>query len=908
MHLILPCILWTASVLSLLMSVNLLRTENMKVAHNRAVVAMGFAVTLWCGGTAFMTALTKASMQWAYLCRGIYLLGLFLFLPAMFHFIASLANLNRKFVTITYAILVVTGLFLTHLVAQPSVVNFEISPWGCIYRSNFGPVRCIQMIYTVVIFILCTACDFSIIIKKKKRRERINNFIYFLTGSCIVVPMIFDTFLPMMGKRAVPSSGLGGFFALLVLYYLAKYHSAYLISRINTAEYLYGCVDMPICIANGDDMIEIITDETLHILGLSKAQLNSKNWMDLLGVDEEVRKEYSGIMSTNEPGKKYGSFVFRWSIEERIYSVRVNVVYDKYGDSICTILVFNDVTMELQMVEELAKSKEEAIAASKAKSDFLANMSHEIRTPMNTILGMNEMILRETTEESVRQCANNVERSAEALLTIINDILDFSKIESGKLEIINQPYEFAKVLNNISILFAKKAQDKGLELLWDIDPLIPATLVGDETRVQQILVNMVSNAIKYTHQGYVKVAVSYKRESSSLHVEVSDSGIGIKSHDLPKLFEAFERIEESRNRSIEGTGLGLSITLHLLKKMGSKLQVESTYGEGSRFSFVLYQQVASKEVIGDFEAYLRDNAKDAKEHKSHLVMPGASILVVDDNEMNLQVIVGLLKNSQMQIVTALSGMEALALVKMQKFDIIFMDHMMPGMDGIATLHKMQSMEHKCKETPVVALTANAISGAKEMYLAEGFYGYLTKPIMPDQLEEAIIEIMKGQNGAAKNEEARNDVSETVNVESKDAGFENTSDVGLDEKHMDDVENESVELCKPIDTNKTLAYAGGDKEMAKMVIQMYCQDEDSRDATLQQYFEAKDYENYRIQVHALKTNSYTAGLMQVGQLAEEIEMACKREDYEFACAHHTELLELYHATIAEIQRLDLETLL
>ena len=384
----------------------------------------------------------------------------------------------------------------------------------------------------------------------------------------------------------------------------------------------------------------------------------------------------------------------------------------------------------------------ELIHINKAKDDFLANMSHEIRTPLNGILGMDEMIIRESKESKIKDYALEIKSAGNTLLSIINDILDLSKIESGNFEIIPVEYDVASALNDVMNMTRHRAQKKGLGFNLTVSETIPSVLYGDEIRIRQILLNIINNAIKYTQDGYVDIDVSHAPDMTGsytdLIVKVSDTGIGIKEEDKEKLFRSFQRLEERRNRNIEGTGLGLHITNKLLEMMEGTIEVESEYGKGSTFAVTIPQKIVRGTPIGEFSKAVRNYLNNAETDVVGLYAPEARLLVVDDNEMNLDVMEGLLKETKIRTDFVDSGAACIEKVENNKYDCILLDQMMPGLNGEDTLKVMKEKDI-LNDTPVIALTADAIIGAREGYIAKGFTDYISKPVKYEILELVLKE-------------------------------------------------------------------------------------------------------------------------------------------------------------------------
>ncbi len=391
--------------------------------------------------------------------------------------------------------------------------------------------------------------------------------------------------------------------------------------------------------------------------------------------------------------------------------------------------------------EELMREKQVAEEASRAKSDFLASMSHEIRTPINAILGMDELIIREYDDGQLRQYALNIRNAGNTLMNIINDILDFSKIESGKMELVPIDYDVPLMIYDLVNMEKPRAEKKGLSFIVKADESIPRTLYGDNIRIKQCILNILTNAVKYTERGSVTMSISYRETDADhimLRVSVKDTGIGIKPEDIERLFNPFERVDLERNRSVEGTGLGMSIVKRLLAMMDTRLEVQSEYGKGSEFSFGVLQTVRDHRPMGNYEtSYDRVIETEAVYHES-FTAPNARILIVDDIEMNLTVAAGLLKKTDINVDTALGAKEALGLTAVNKYDVIFIDDRMPGMSGVEMLRELRSREKDPNRgTPCIVLTANAIAGARDSYMKQGFEDYLSKPIDGPEFEKMI---------------------------------------------------------------------------------------------------------------------------------------------------------------------------
>ena len=537
--------------------------------------------------------------------------------------------------------------------------------------------------------------------------------------------------------------------------------------------------------------------------------------------------------------------------------------------------------------DALRAAKHAADEANNAKSEFLANMSHEIRTPINAIVGMNEMILRESQNPDIISYAQNSAAASETLLSLINDILDFSKIESGKFELNEENYKLSDVINSLVTMMKPRAEKKHLSFYIKVNSATENLLFGDSVRIRQIALNILSNAVKYTKVGGLEFTVDSQTtalDMINLIFKVKDTGIGIKDEDILKIFEDFERFDVQKNKNIEGTGLGLAITNKLVSMMNGKIEVQSVYGEGSTFTVTIPQKIVGKELIGNFT---NEPSSAQEKYKPSFIAPDAEILVVDDNEMNLMVAVNLLKATQIKVDTALSGTICLKKLEKCRYDLIFMDQMMPSLDGIQTMKMAKAMKNNLsKDAPIIALTANAISGTKEKLISEGFKDYLSKPIDIKLMEKILMTYLPTEKILPPPE----------------------SEI------KSDIESNSETNSDFINVEMGLEYSAGMTDLYKEILMTFNQLREDKQKKIQAAFDAQDWKNYTIYVHALKSTALSIGGEKTSAAAKELEMAGKiltaktsselekHENAEFIQKNHSKVMKLYEKLAEEAKRL------
>ena len=830
------------------------------------MLVMGFFGALWSGGYGIMGFTETGEV--AAVFRAVGLVGVAGFMMTEALMVAYMVELPKwlfRAYAMIFGIVAVVDLYF-FIPDQHTFVR--LNGRMCYYSTNsFG--RMVHNIFLAFVVVTMIAMAILWVHKEKPKRQSYYVRAAILANIAILFSIIPDTILPMLGKPSFPSSAYGMFLTYMITWFWATRFNAFSITVGNLSQYIYESANTAILIFDEYFRLVLANPYGQELLGIKKIE-NQKLMQLFQGTDAEFGRIKDGILRDNKGVAELVSVHGAISC-----SLNFSLARDFHDDPYCIVCFVYDLTKEKNMLEEVVRANE-------AKSQFLANMSHEIRTPINGILGMDSVLLKECHDENLREYAKNIQSAGQSLLSIINDILDISKIESGKMEILTIRYQLFSVLNDCYNLTKIKLQNKPVSFIMQINEKLPSWLYGDEVRIRQIINNFLSNAVKYTKEGNITFELDFEEKTDEqilLVITVRDTGIGIKEEDLGKLFESFTRIEEKRNRNIEGTGLGLNLTKNLVNLMGGEVFAESTYGKGSCFTAKIPQKIADAKPMGDFGKRYQQYLSTSDDDKLSFLAPDAKILVVDDVTMNLKVVEGLLKATKIQIDTAVSGSECLECVKTTPYQMIFLDHMMPEMDGLETLEHMKNLaDNPNAQTPVIMLTANAIVGAKEEYIEAGFTDYLTKPIRETELLEMILKYLpeelvceNGGQGIEKSQDAQD-------MEQPEAGGEGAEPL------------QRLEQLEGLDVKTGLIYCMNEEDFYIEMLQEFLQADKA--SQLKHFLAEEDWDNYRTTVHALKSTSLTIGAAHLSGEAKALEMAAKEGNMDYIRSHHDGVMDEY----------------
>lgn len=866
MGIFINCLAVVFSTITAICGISYFKREKNAGALRYYMLVMGFFGALWSGGYGIMGFTETGEV--AAVFRAVGLVGVAGFMMTEALMIAYMVELPKwlfRAYAMIFGIVAVVDLYF-FIPDQHTFVR--LNGRMCYYTTNsFG--RMVHSIFLAFVAVTMIAMAILWVHKEKLKRQSYYVRAAILANIAILFSIIPDTILPMLGKPSFPSSAYGMFLTYMITWFWATRFNAFSITVGNLSQYIYESANTAILIFDEYFRLVLANPYGQELLGIKKIE-NQKLMQLFQGTDAEFGRIKDGILRDNKGVAELVSVHGAISC-----ALNFSLARDFHDDPYCIVCFVYDLTKEKNMLEEVVRANE-------AKSQFLANMSHEIRTPINGILGMDSVLLKECHDENLREYAKNIQSAGQSLLSIINDILDISKIESGKMEILTIRYQLFSVLNDCYNLTKIKLQNKPVSFIMQINEKLPSWLYGDEVRIRQIINNFLSNAVKYTKEGNITFELDFEEKTDEqilLVITVRDTGIGIKEEDLGKLFESFTRIEEKRNRNIEGTGLGLNLTKNLVNLMGGEVFAESTYGKGSCFTAKIPQKIADAKPMGDFGKRYQQYLSTSDDDKLSFLAPDAKILVVDDVTMNLKVVEGLLKATKIQIDTAVSGSECLECVKTTPYQMIFLDHMMPEMDGLETLEHMKNLaDNPNAQTPVIMLTANAIVGAKEEYIEAGFTDYLTKPIRETELLEMILKYLpeelvceNGGQGIEKSQDAQD-------MEQPEVGGEGAEPL------------QRLEQLEGLDVKTGLTYCMNEEDFYIEMLQEFLQADKA--SQLKHFLAEEDWDNYRTTVHALKSTSLTIGAAHLSGEAKALEMAAKEGNMDYIWSHHDGVMDEY----------------
>lgn len=674
--------------------------------------------------------------DFAYIPRAIGLIAIIAYICAVLSYLTILSGFPEKITNIVCAVSGVMFFVSWWFMIQKDAVTFVDTPWGYWWYSKQIPARYVETasVAIALVFFYVILWWWNKNAEYKREKHLIKRFKWF--GPLLVVGLVVDTYIPLIaGTPAIPGTVVFAFLSSMLLFNISKGYMTFGISVSSVSEYVFREVSVPVLILDPKGKI-VLYNEIAETTFVRMDGLKGLTLEDLV----------EPVMNLSNVSEEYKSMLMQIKGRNTYCRLVRSVIYDDFKEVRCEILFLPDMTDAIQSMQMAEENSRMADEANRAKSNFLANMSHEIRTPMNAIIGMSEIMLRdEAVSIELKNQLRVIKTAGDGLLEIINDILDISKIESGKYEIIEEEYDLAALIHDVSTMIRTRLDGKDIELKLYVYSNLPRRVIGDELRVRQVLVNILGNAVKFTNEGSIELKCECRRLSDDyvLYFDVTDTGIGIREQDLKTIFGVFNQIDTRKNRNIQGTGLGLAISRNLAIMMNGDISVESVYGEGSTFHISLHQKIADAEQMGpdmamELEKFKYEPIREIQEENT-VTFRDKHVLIVDDNLVNLQIAKGLLEPFELNIDLADSGKKAVEMVRENHYDLIFMDHMMPELDGVDTTKLIRSMKNGIySDIPIVALTADAVAGTKEMLLASGMQDFLAKPINRNELKEVII--------------------------------------------------------------------------------------------------------------------------------------------------------------------------
>ena len=820
---------------------------------------LGLSSAVWSLGFGVLFAVDSAMI--AYLCRCVGMVGVFGYLISILFLLGEVCGAPKKIRTV-FEILSFVGVAIYFGTVLPSQSSYYIGRWGMTYSLTSGVINNLYSTYAMGMAGIALAYIIHMIRHTKGHRYKVLGHRFLFTEALIFLGMFFDTIFPMFGTDAIPGSSITQFYGFAIILYAIVGIERTTPTMSNMSQFIYSSLSIPVCVYDHDGRICLLNDAAEQFFNIKREDIIGEKQV-LLPKLESMEIDGTDIFSFDDEKLEFQAVYAEKGID---CIIKIDKIRDRYKDIIGFIVVVDDISQQVTMMKNLE-------AANNAKSTFLANMSHEIRTPMNAIIGFSEILLKQKLTDHQEEAVANIRDLSYSLLAIINEILDISKIESGKMELVNSRYNTRDLMFNVIMQIKTLARRKNLEFNVDIDPSIPAELYGDETRIQEVLINILNNAVKYTNEGCVSFTVQKAAVADgivSLYMIVKDTGIGIKKEEQDGVFEAFRQADKTVNHQIEGTGLGLAIVKNYVDLMGGDIDIQSEYGIGTTVTVKIDQKIENKEPLGNInigKKYSKSSGIGEMNIRDTLV------LVVDDNFVNLKVISQILACYGLMVDEAESGQKAIEKCQDNKYPIIFMDQMMPQMDGIEAMKRIREISGYYAaggESKIIALTANAIKGTRKQLLDSGFDEYLKKPMEFDRMEEVLKKFIPAEK------------------------------ISYGKVRRDDLKQSSDAEIPGLNVQKGIAQCGMCMENYMEVLKLVVRDGNkfiqNIDGTI-----GGNMVNYKIEVHGIKGMLFNIGADECGDLAKKLENAASDKNSAYIRKNHGEFISRFRHLIDAINK-------
>lgn len=867
-----PQLLFAGFVLSLYFAITHLKKRELKSKENLLFVLFCLSSAIWSFG--FYGVFIQTIPDKAYIWRAFGMIGTFGYLITAQLLICHFAGI-RKIWKCCVEFFSLLGIIIYFFITQKEQVTYELTDIGMSYSFTPGLWNNLYIAYSVITAINMFFVTVYMLHRSSTRRMKALAKKLLTAEMIILFGMLLDTIFPMIGMKAIPGSSIAQSIGLFIMYGAVTFASHSRITISNMSEFVYYSLTVPVLVYDANKKLQILNDAAYPFVGVKKKERDD---FDIKGIDSLFHTDKGDIFDF-EGNSQEADAVCSHNLS--YCSLSINKIYDDFDDTIGYIIIVTDLSERMNSMKRLEEAKRDAENANNAKSTFLANMSHEIRTPMNAIIGFSELVLKMNINDEVRSYVNDIKFSSHNLLAIINDILDISKIESGKMELVLDSYFTSQLLSDVSMIISPQAKQKGLVFDTKIDQNIPRALHGDKVRIRSILTNILNNAVKYTQEGSITFEASILKQTTThvtLEFKISDTGIGIRPENLENLFETFERFDQRIHYGIEGSGLGLAISNGYINLMGGKIKVNSTYGKGSTFTVILEQKIVDEKPLE--QDYTQNDISQNTTSISNMKLYGLSVLVADDNIINLRVAHGILSYYGLVVDTASSGKEVLDLCSSKKYDFVFMDQMMPEMDGIEAMKEVRKLNaYYAKGGPgkIIVLTADAIKGARETLIKQGFDEYLGKPINVAQLERLFIRYIPSNKITYEDSESTvsSPGSELSDLEGQLTGIDVATGITNCGGKLDDY----LKVLK-------ITYDYGEKQLSE----------------LKAAWEEKDYETYIIKIHSIKSTSLNIGATGLSAMARSQEEEGRAGNFAYIDKHMQEFQDDYRKMLAKLKEL------